>query len=67
MTSGAAPGCALEFKSSRDWGAYSFLHESNPAKQDWKSLSLYFGWLSGQVIQNTSRFGGTAPHHDYLK
>ena len=29
------------------------------------------GWQSEQVIQNTykvtSRFGGTIPHHDYLK
>ena len=31
----------------------------------------YFGWQSEQVIQDTykvtSRFGGTVPHHDYLK
>ena len=31
----------------------------------------YFGWQSEQVIQNTykviPRFGGTIPHHEYLK
>ena len=44
---------------------------SNNAEPDWKSLRPYFGWQSEQVIQNTykptSRFGGTIPHHDYLK
>ena len=50
---------------------HAYLHESNPAEQDWKSLRTYFGWQSEQVIQDTyevsSRFGGTVPHHDYLK
>ena len=50
---------------------HAYLHESNPAEQDWKSLRPYFGWQSEQVIQNTykvtSRFGGTVPQHDYLK
>ena len=50
---------------------HTYLHESNPAEQDWISLRPYFGWQSEQVIQNkykmTSRFGGTVPHHDYLK
>ena len=49
----------------------TYLHESHTAEPDWKSLRPYFGWQSEQVIQNTykvtSRFGGTVPHHDYLK
>ena len=32
---------------------HAYLHESNPAEQDWKSLRPYFGWQSEQVIQNT--------------
>ena len=48
-----------------------YLHKSNNAEPDWKSLRPYFGWQSEQVIQNTykvkSRSGGTIPHHDYLK
>ena len=50
---------------------HTYLHESNNAEPDWKSLRSYFGWQSEQVIRNTykvtSRFGGTIPHHDYLK
>ena len=50
---------------------FAYLHESNPAEQDWKSLRSYFGWQSEQVIQDTykvtSRFGGTVSQHDYLK
>ena len=50
---------------------HAYVHESNPAEQDWKSLRPYFGWQSEQVLQNTykvtSRFGGTVPQHDYLK
>ena len=50
---------------------YAHLHDSNPAKEDWKSLRPYFGWQSEQVIKDTyqvtSRFGGTIPRHDYLK
>ena len=46
------------------------LHESH-VEQDWKSLRPYFGWQSEQVIQDTykvtSRFGGTTPHHGYLR
>ena len=49
---------------------HAYLHESNPAEQDWKSLWPYFGWQSEQVVQDiymvTSRFGGTVPHHDSL-
>ena len=55
-------------------GEYTFhthLHESTHAKQDWKSFRPYFGWQSEDVVQDTykvtSRFGGTIPHHDYLK
>ena len=47
------------------------LCESSHAEQDWKSLRPNFGWQSEQVIQDTykvtSRFGGTIPHHDYLR
>ena len=50
---------------------HAYLHDSNPAEEDWKSLRPYFGWQSEQVIKNTyqvtSRFGGTIPQHDYLK
>ena len=50
---------------------HTYLHESNTAEQEWKSLRPYFGWQSEQVIQDTykvtSRFGGTIPHHDCLK
>ena len=50
---------------------HTHLHESNHAEQDWKSLRPYFGWQSEQIIQDTykvtSRFGGTIPHHDYLR
>ena len=50
---------------------HTHLYVSNNAEQDWKSLRPYFGWQCEQVIQDTykvtSRFGGTIPHHDYLK
>ena len=50
---------------------HTHLHESNHAEQDWKSFRCYFGWQFEQVIQDTYkvayRFGGTIPHHDYLK
>ena len=50
---------------------HTYLHESNNAEPDWKSLRPYFGWQSEKVIQNTykvtSSFGGTIPHHGYLK
>ena len=50
---------------------HAYMHDSNPAEEDWKSLRPYFGWQSEQVIKNTyqvtSRFGGTIPQHDYLK
>ena len=50
---------------------HTHLHESNHDEQDWKSLRPYFGLQSEQVIQDTykvtSKFGGTIPHHDYLK
>ena len=50
---------------------HTYLHESNHVEQDRKSLRPYFGWQSEKVIQDTykvtSRFGGTIPHHDYLK
>ena len=58
-------------KESREHTFHTHLHESNHAEQDWKSLRPYFGWQSEQIIQDTSkvtsRFGGTIPHHDYLK
>ena len=50
---------------------HAYLHESNPAEQDLKSLRPYFGWQSEQVIQSTykmmSRFFGTVPQHDFFK
>ena len=50
---------------------HAYLHDSNPAEEDLKSLRPYFGWQSEQDIKNTcqvtSRFGGTIPQHDYLK
>ena len=50
---------------------HTHLPESTHAEQDWKALRPYFGWQSEKVIQDTykltSRFGGTIPHHDYLK
>ena len=50
---------------------HAHLHQTNPAEVDWKSLRLYFGWQSEQLIQDAykdnSRFGGTVPQHDYLK
>ena len=50
---------------------HAYLHDSNPAEEDWKTFRPYFGWQSEQVIKNTykvpSRFGGTIPQHDYLK
>ena len=72
-TSGTALGCVLGDPSPAEPGEptfHAYLHESNP-EQGWKSLRPYFGWQSEQVIQDTykvtSRFGGTTPHHDYLK
>ena len=32
---------------------HTYLHESNNAEEDWKSLRPYFGWQSEQVIQDT--------------
>ena len=59
------------FKSRNPVFTHAYMHDSNPAEEDWKSLRPYFGWQSEQVIKNTyqvtSRFGGTIPQHDYLK
>ena len=56
---------------SGDHTFHTHLHESSHADQDWKSLRPIFGWQSEQIIQDTykvtSRFGGTIPHHDFLK
>ena len=61
----------LESTESGKHTFHTHLHESNHAEQDWKSLRPYFGWQTEKVIQDTykvtSRFGGTIPHHDYLK
>ena len=50
---------------------HAHLHQSNPAQEDWRSLSPYFGWQSEQVIQNTykvtSQFRGSVPQYDYHK
>ena len=59
------------YTESREHTLHTNLHESNNAEPDWKSRRPCFGWQSEQVLQNTykvtSRFGGTIPHHDYLK
>ena len=34
---------------------HAYLHESNPAEQDYKSLSPYFCWQSVHVIQIQTR------------
>ena len=63
--------CDLPSLPSGELLTHAYLHDSNPAEEDWKSLRPYFGWQSEQVIKNTykvkSRFGGTIPQHDYLK
>ena len=63
--------CDLPSLSSGEPLTHAYMHDSNPAEEDWKSLRPYFGWQSEQVIKNTyqvtSRFGGTIPQHDYLK
>ena len=63
--------CDLPSLSSGEPLTHAYLHDSNPAEEDWKSRRPYFGWQSEQVIKNTyqvtSRFGGTIPQHDYLK
>ena len=63
--------CDLPSPPSREPLTHAYMHDSNPAEEDWKSLRPYFGWQSEQVIKNTyqvtSRFGGTIPQHDYLK
>ena len=63
--------CDLPSPPSGEPITHAYMHDSNPAEEDWKSLRPYFGWQSEQVIKNTyqvtSRFGGAIPHHDYLK
>ena len=63
--------CDLPSLPSGEPITHAYLHDSNPAEEDWKTLRPYFGWQSEQVIKNTykvtSRFGGTIPQHDYLK
>ena len=63
--------CDLPSPPSGEPLIHAYMHDSNPAEEDWKSLRPYFGWQSEQVIKNTyqvtSRFGGTIPQHDYLK
>ena len=63
--------CDLPSIPSGEPLTHAYLHDSNPAEEDWKSLRPYFGWQSEQIIKNTyqvtSRFGGTIPQHDYLK
>ena len=63
--------CDLPSLPSGEPLSHAYMHDSNPAEEDWKSLRPYFGWQSEQVIKNTyqvtSRFGGTIPQHDYLK
>ena len=60
--------CDLPSPPSGEPLTHAYMHDSNPAEEDWKSLRPYFGWQSEQVTyQVTSRFGGTIPQHDYLK
>ena len=63
--------CDLPSLPSGEPITHAYLHDSNPAEEEWKTLRPYFGWQSEQVIKNTykvtSRFGGTIPQHDYLK
>ena len=63
--------CDLPSPPSGEPLTHAYMHDSNPAEEDWKSLRPCFGWQSEQVIKNTyqvtSRFGGTIPRHDYLK
>ena len=63
--------CDLPSPPSGEPLTHAYMHDSNPAEEDWKSLRPYFGWQSEQVIKNTyqvtSRFGGTISQHDYLK
>ena len=63
--------CDLPSPPSGEPLTHAYMHDSNPAEEDWKSLRPYFGWQSEKVIKNTyqvtSRFGGTIPQHDYLK
>ena len=63
--------CDLPSLPSGEPITHAYLHDSNPAEEDWKTLRPYFGWQSEQVIKNTykvtSRFGGTIPQHDDLK
>ena len=63
--------CDLPSLPSGEPITHAYLHDSNPAEEDWKTLRPYFGWQSEQVIKNTykvtSRFGGTIPQHDYHK
>ena len=63
--------CDLPSPPSGEPLTHAYMHQINPAEEDWKSLRPYFGWQSEQVIKNTyqvtSRSGGTIPQHDYLK
>ena len=63
--------CDLPSPPSGEPLTHAYMHDSNPAEEDWKSLRPYFGWQCEQGIKNTyqvtSRFGGTIPQHDYLK
>ena len=63
--------CDLPSLPSGEPITHAYLHDSNPAEEDWKTLRPHFGWQSEQVIKNTynvtSRFGGPIPQHDYLK
>ena len=53
--------CDLPSPPSGEPLTHAYMHDSNPAEEDWKSLRPYFGWQSEQVIKNTyqvtSRFG----------
>ena len=63
--------CYAKPTESGEHTLHNYLHESNNAETDWKSLRSYLGWQAEQVIQNTykvtSRLGGIIPHHDYMK
>ena len=45
--------CDLPSPPSGEPLTHAYMHDSNPAEEDWKSLRPYFGWQSEQVIKNT--------------
>ena len=44
--------CDLPSLSSGEPLTHAYMHDSNPAEEDWKSLRPYFGWQSEQFIKS---------------